>query len=49
MQAKKVDDFEEHDILPFNFKLKVSEEAIRESWEAIQNAIEKLEKDSDSL
>ncbi len=28
MQAKKVDDFEEDDILPFGIKLKVSEKSI---------------------
>ena len=49
MQAKKVDDFEEDDILPFGIKLKVSEKSIWESWEAIKIAIEKLEKDSVSL
>jgi hypothetical protein len=49
MQEKKLDDFEEGDILPFNIKLKVSEESIRKSWDAIQVAIEKLEEDSDSL
>jgi hypothetical protein len=49
MQAEKLDDFEEDRILPFNFKLQISEESVRENWEAIRKAIEKLEQDSDSL
>jgi len=49
MQAKKADDLKECEILPFNFELKISEESVREHWEAIRKAIEKLEEDPDSF